>query len=102
YVEAARAFAERVIKGGGKSVADRLNYAYRLALSRDIKADEAKVLTALYEKHVNEYRADPAAARKYLGVGEHPTPNEMDAAELAAWTSVTRTIMNLHEAITRN
>jgi hypothetical protein len=102
YVEAARAFAERVIKEGGPSVSERLNLAYRLALSRDLKPEESKVLTALYQKHLNEYRADKAAAQKYLSVGEWAVPKEMDLAELAAWTSVTRTILNLHETITRN
>jgi hypothetical protein len=102
YVEAARAFAERVIKEGGTSASERLNQAYRLALSRAIQPSEAKVLTELYEKHLNEYRADKAAAQKLLNIGERPMPKEMDIAELAAWTSVTRTILNLHEAITRN
>jgi hypothetical protein len=102
YVEAARAFAERVIKEGGTSVGDRLNYAYRLALARDIQEAEKKVLTALYEKHLNEYRQDKTAAEKLLHIGQRPMPKEMDSGELAAWTSVARTILNLHEAITRN
>jgi hypothetical protein len=102
YVEAARAFAERIIKQGGSSVSERLRYAYELALSREIKPAETQLLTALYEKHLAEYRADAAAAQKLLNVGERPMPKEMNIAELAAWTSVTRTILNLHETITRN
>src|SRR5262249_2978732 len=78
YVESARAFAERVMREGGKSVADRLNHAYRLALSRDIKPPEAKVLTALYEKHLNEYRADKSVAEKLLGMDERPIPKDVD------------------------
>jgi hypothetical protein len=102
YVEAARAFAERVIKQGGPTTSARLNHAYHLALSREIQPSEAKVLTELYEKHLAEYRADAAAAQKLLSTGERPVPKDMNLAELAAWTSVTRTILNLHEAITRN
>src|SRR5262249_1840125 len=101
YVEAARTFAERVLREGGQSVTERLNYAYRLALSRDIKPEEAKVLTALFEKHLNEYRADQTAAQRYLSTGDRRVRKQMDLAELAAWTSVTRTILNLHEVITR-
>jgi hypothetical protein len=102
YVEAARAFAERIMKEGGSSVSDRLHHAYRFALSRDMQESEAKVLMALFEKHLNEYRADKPAAVKFLAVGEKPIPKEMDPDELAAWTSVARTILNLHEVITRN
>jgi hypothetical protein len=29
-------------------------------------------------------------------------PKDLDATDLAAWTSVARTILNLHETITRN
>jgi len=102
YVEAARAFAERMIKQGGETVSGRLNYAYKVALSREIKSAETQVLTALYDKHVAEYRADRTAAQKLLSAGEQPMPKDMDPAELAAWTSVARTILNLHETITRN
>jgi hypothetical protein len=102
YVEAARALAERVIKEGGTSVGERLNYAYRVALARDIQEAELKILIGLYEKHLNEYRSDKPAALKFLAVGQKPIPKNMDPAELAAWTSVARTILNLHEAITRN
>jgi hypothetical protein len=102
YVEAARAFAERIIKEGGNSVSERHRHAYELALSREIKPAETQVLSALYKKHLSEYRADAAAAQKLLTTGERPVPKDMNLAELAAWTSVARTILNLHEAITRN
>jgi hypothetical protein len=102
YVEAARALAERIIKDGGKTSAERLGYVCRLALSRDIKPAEQKVLTALYEKHLGEYSADKEAAQKLVKTGERPLPKDVDLAELAAWTSVARVILNLHETITRN
>ena len=41
------------------------------------------------------------AAAKLLGVGDSPLPPGADIAELASWTSVARTILNLHETITR-
>jgi hypothetical protein len=56
----------------------------------------------LLVKHERQYREDPAAARALLGIGDAPTPAGLDPAELAAWTSVTRVLLNLHETITRN
>jgi hypothetical protein len=61
-----------------------------------------ELLTKLLEKHLRAYKEDPAAAAKLLTVGDSPAPKDLDAAELAAWTSITRTILNLHETITRN
>ena len=42
------------------------------------------------------------AAESLLKVGLAPLPPAADQAELAAWTSVARVILNLHETITRS
>jgi hypothetical protein len=102
YVEAARVFAEHVMRQGGGDTAARLNWAYRRAVSRGARPEEVKVLTELYEKHLAEFRADKAGAEKAVTVGQWPVPKDVDTAELAAWTSVARVILNLHETITRN
>lgn len=102
YVEAARVLAERTIKEGGKMPSDRLNWAYRRAVSRNAKPEEATLLLALYAKHKAEFTNDPQAARKLVSTGERVLPSDVDAIELAAWTSVARVILNLHETITRN
>jgi hypothetical protein len=102
YVEAARALAERVLREGGKDVEARLHFIYREVLSRKARPEEVKLLTALHERHLKQYKADPKAAAELLRVGYHPLPANADAAELAAWTSVARVLLNLHETITRN
>jgi hypothetical protein len=102
YVEAARVFAERIMKEGGSDTATRLNWAYRRAVSRGVKPAEVKLLTELFQKHLAEFRTDKAAAQKAVSVGQAPLPKDVDPAELAAWTSVARAILNLHETITRN
>jgi mono/diheme cytochrome c family protein len=102
YVEAARAFAERIIKEGGPNVGDRLNWSYRQALSRSIKPEETKILTELYRKHHDEYTKDAKQGQQLVSVGQRPVPKDIEPAELAAWTSVARVILNLHETITRN
>ena len=102
YVEAARAFAEQIVRNGGSTPRDRLSFAYRRAVSRDISPAEAEVLERLLQSHLDEYKSDAAAANDLLAVGAKPAPNDLDKSELAAWTSVARTILNLHETITRN
>jgi hypothetical protein len=106
-VEAARAFAERIaalkIEGteGDQDVA-RIDAAFRRALSRPALPSELRILVDLYRKHLAAYRADPEAARELLKVGQRVSPAEADPAELAAWTSVARAVLNLHETITRS
>lgn len=101
YVEAARAFAERIVKEGGASVLDRLRFAFETAVSRRPTDEEAWLLADLLVKQTRRYARDKPSAEKLLAVGDKPAPKEIDPAELAAWTSVARTILNLHETIMR-
>lgn len=102
YVEAARALAERTLKSGGDSTNDRLTWLFRQVLSRPPKPQEVQVLTALLEKHRTDYQNDANAATAVLGIGAKPLAGELAPTELAAWISVTRTLLNLHETMTRN
>lgn len=102
YVEAARAFAERVLREGGPDVQSRLHFAFRQGLQRKALPAEIKVLEPLVEKHLKQYRDDKGAADALLHVGAKAVPKDLDTAELAAWTSIARVLLNLHETITRN
>lgn len=105
YVEAARVFAYRALKEGGANLEARVGWAFRQAVSRAPAADELVVLSELFESHRAQYGADPKAARELLAVGQAAAPSapsDVDLAELAAWTSVARAILNLHETVTRN
>jgi Protein of unknown function (DUF1553) len=101
YVEAARVFADRIIREGGPTSDDRLHYAFRRALARSVLPDEQKILSSALAQHMEQFRADPSSAAELIRVGEWPVPQDIDAVELAAWTSVARIILNLHETITR-
>jgi hypothetical protein len=101
YVEASRVFAEKIIASSGKTP-DRIQTAFRLALQRQASEAEIAVLSQLAAKHRTRYEASPKDAQAILGVGYAPATKEIAPAELAAWTSVARTILNLHETITRN
>jgi hypothetical protein len=102
YVEAARVFAERIIKEGGTKTEDRIRWAWQQALLRKPDSKELATLRDLARRHAADYAADRAAAEALLKVGLKPVPPDLDAAELATWTSVARVILNLHEAITRS
>jgi hypothetical protein len=101
YVEAARALAERLMREGRPSVEGRVRQAYELAVARPATPAEVQLLGGLYARHLRQYRDDRKAAAAFLHVGDRPAPADLDAAELAAWTSVARVVLNLHETITR-
>jgi hypothetical protein len=101
YVEAARVFATRIIKEGGAEPGQRIAWAFREALGRTARPDELQTLGALANKHLNVFANAGEASAQLLAVGLTPIAKETNSTELAAWTSVARVILNLHETITR-
>ncbi len=101
FVEAARVFAEDVLRNGGATTDTRLDYAFRRALSRTAKPAEKEALKEMLTKHLAEFKKAPASAKELLSVGARPADSKLDAVELAAWTSLTRTVLNLHASVTR-
>jgi hypothetical protein len=101
YVEAARVFAERILRDGGRDFDGRLRWAYERALARSPREEEGHILGELLRNHVAQYRADRRAAALLASAGQSPALNGLDTVELAGWTSVARAILNLPEVITR-
>jgi len=100
YVEAARAFAARTLAESGDDDR-RLTWAWRRALQRMPEATELATLRQVLAERRKAYQVDPSAAQAFLKVGLTPPPAALAPAELAAWTHVTRVLLNLHETITR-
>lgn len=101
FVEAARVLAERVLRVGDGPTEPRIAALFRFALQRPPLPEEIKLLTELVAKHRAEYVADADAAKSIVTIGVQPTPLNLDLAELSAWTSAARVVLNLHEFVTR-
>ncbi len=102
YVEASRALAERGLAEAPPTTPDRIDYVFRLATDRHPSPQESGILQGLYKKELVHYDTDRAAAKKLIAVGESAAPAKLDPAELAAWTLVASTILNLDETVTKN
>lgn len=102
YVEAARVLAERIVREGGATVDARIRFAVRAVLSRDPSEPELSILRRVYDASRTEYAADEAGAKALMSVGQWPAPTDIPPSELAPWSMVARTLMNLPETITRS
>jgi hypothetical protein len=102
FLEAARAFAERLLKSDKSDTAGRIDLAYRFATARLATGREVKILTQLYQKNLARFQSAPETAEEFLKVGESLRDESFDASEHAAWMVVAQTIMNLDESLTRN
>ncbi len=101
YVEAARVFADRIMDCPKESVADRVSWAFEEAVCRPPKSSEKRILSELYQASLNRFNDDEDSTEALLNVGEILEGREEHRGERAAWTMVSRAILNLHELITR-
>jgi len=102
FVEAARAWAARLLAEAGANDEARLNLAFQQSVARSISDKEKTSLKTFLDRMRTEYKTRPEDAAKLKKVGLVLAPTGVDDVELAAWTSVCRVILNLHETITRN
>ena len=82
---------DEVVEKGGVRIVGIANLPGRIA------ADAS----ALYARNLTRFKANPAGARELVGVGEAGLPAKIDMVRLAAMTTVTRALLNLHEVMTR-
>ena len=101
YVEAARMLAQRAFREGGKEPASRISWMFQVSTGRRAAPGEIRVLRELLTSQRERYRRDRAAASALLAVGETRSDPALDSAELAAWTMVASTVLNLDETITK-
>jgi len=101
FVEASRKFAERILTEAPVSPHARLKFAFRTLLARPPTEKELRVLMGVYNTQIVRFRKDGDAALKLLSVGESLRNENLDVAELAAWTAVANVLFNLDEAITK-
>ncbi len=98
FVEAARVLAENLLAVASPS---RLDTAFLRVLARRPTERERASLVAFYDEQLAAFRAKPEDARALTNVGLRRPPENIDRVELAAWTAVSRVLLNLNETIVR-
>ncbi len=104
FVESARALALRTLEDGGATDAQRIDYAFRLCVARRPSAHESSELLALLAKEAKRFSS--AGANPWELAASNPAAppalrNNATPAQLAAWTAVSRVLLNLDETITK-
>ncbi len=102
HMEAARSFAERILKEGGDTPSDRIAFAWQTVLARQPNADEMRLVLNSLQTYQHRFGSDPAAADEVIHIGESPVRTVAPPAELAAYTLVANLLLNLDETLNRN
>jgi hypothetical protein len=95
--ELAQGLAARVLKEAPADDSGRIEFAFRVCLGRKPSDSERAKLIAFCDLQKQAYAQDSAAARL---TAPAKTPEPL-LAQAAAWTTVSRVLLNLDEFITR-
>lgn len=101
FVEAARAFAENLLSHSIEGDEAKINRAFQQALTRRPTPDELKVITSLLSRQRERYQEDEKSALALIKTGQKEYDSSIQSEELAAWTSVTRALLNMYETTAR-
>ena len=96
YVEAARVLAQKLIRNHSDN-ADRWTELCQRLICRPPSESERDVITRLFDDQLENFQADPQAAKLFVEVGESKTDASLDVAELAAITVVVETLFSYDE-----
>ena len=98
FVEFAQGLALRLLHEVPDSDEQRIQRAFRLCVSRPPQADEQQRVTELLAQQLKSYEGSSDEARLLLAKN---IPAGTDVKQLAAWTTISRVLLNLDETITR-
>jgi hypothetical protein len=100
YVEAARAWAGKLITSLPDDTT-RMKQAFLAATSRHADDRDLRSLQHILGSALVHYSQHKEDAAKLIATGDSKTNNKLPTAELAAWTTVCLTVLNLDETLNR-
>jgi len=98
FMEFAQGLALRVLKEVPQNDDARIDHAFKLCLARAPKLDEQQRVKELLNEELKSYDVTSDDATLLL---PKKLPENSDVKQLAAWTTVSRVLLNLDETITR-
>ena len=98
FFEISQGVALRILSDGPTPDLQRLRFGFRACLSREPSSEELGTLTEFLSNQRNRFYQSRTAA---VSVAPARRPEGVSAVEAAAWTAVSRVLVNLDEFITR-
>jgi hypothetical protein len=99
FVEAARVLAELALQTQAKTDDDRLRFIFRRLAAREPEGRELKLLRELVAEQSAGFSSEPERAEKLVSVGESKRDAKLNTVQLATYTTVAQTVMNLDATV---
>lgn len=101
FVEAARKLAGRMIGEAGEAPGARIAHGFEICMARQPTERELGLLQKALKERLIQFKSDPESAAKLLSVGHSAHDAQIESAELAAYATLARMMLNLSEFITK-
>ena len=101
FVEAARFLAEKALTSAVGDDVAAVNYITHRVLCRRLNDQEQAIVLASKAKLLAHYQSSQDHALALIAVGASKADEQLDVAELAAWTMVCNQLMNLDEVLNK-
>ena len=101
FIEASRAFAQRILNSPAKSFSDRINWAFEVATGHPADDLRREVLKDAFEYQKEVFTKEPNRADELLKIGETVRDTSVNVQEHATWTILASMILNLYETLNR-
>jgi hypothetical protein len=98
YSEFAQGLGRRVLREFPGDEAARIRYAFQVCVAREPKPQEQQKLEEFLARQLDDFQTRPEEAKEIVSGA---IPEGVTTPELAAWSAVSRVLLNLDEFITR-
>ncbi len=98
YSEFAQGLARRVLREAQGDESKRVRYAFEVCVAREPKPQEQERLKEFLARQLDVFQTRPQEAKEVVSGA---VPEGVTTPELAAWSAVSRVLLNLDEFITR-
>ena len=90
-----------MLRDRGAEDAERIRFAYEYVVARPPSTTETQLLEALAREQAKKFRDAPEQATALLRIGESAGHETIPPTQLAGWTIVASSILNLDETISK-
>lgn len=101
YIEAARMLAQQMLVAEVSTTAERIQIGYRRCLAREATDAELTVMQELLDHALLQFRQEVETAQALNAIGAMRAAEGLDAVEVAAWTMLGSTLLNLDETVSK-
>ena len=101
FVEASLFLGQRMLKEGGETLLEQIQFVFRLTTGRRPTEKEIEILKKLYQQQRRIFEANPDQAEKLLATGEKERDLSLPSTQVATATTVASVMLNFDDTITK-